>query len=434
MSRFRNQGYSNSGVRIDARPKNSVSSQAGIRGAHYGMGGEMIGGYAKGKAFGTKLNGGRSGPMPSQRATSPTGTAPATGNILNQRQSLFRNMEAAGQNGLTDDMRKKARSLGVSDDSFNSAASRIKGNAAPTAPANAIQPVAQPGIAPANQQPQPVARNAEPKTQWEMDRFQRLQKQDEMRSKGMNPQTGLAMGADVSQVKPKTPLVARETPEYGADTANANIKSMGQEGATADYFKRAAAEKEQLAAKKAAAKQSRFRSDTAINAPNSVSTAPPMAPSPFPAPAMPKVAMPDAGKIAGKVVDGVSSLAGKAVKTVQSGIGAVSSAMETLPKPQAGSTLKSPNQMTPAAATAKAAMGDTSNDTMTSSAASLANSQALKAKEKEFYRKRNEATVIRNRKAREARNKAVDEPGNVGFLPEDSIAASIFRRLQKSPF
>ena len=358
MSRFRNEGYGNSDVRIDARPKNSVSSQAGIRNAHYGMGGRLIGGYAEGRGFGTKANGGRGESMPS----ASTDTAPATGNRLEQRKSLFRNMEKAGANGMTDDMRTQARRLGVGDEAFNAATGRIKSNAAAIAPAIPSQAAAQQTSQAAAQRPQPVA-NAEPKTQWEMDRFRRVQKQNEMRANGVNPQTGLARGADAPANSPENGKPA--APKYGADIAKANIQSMGQEGAALDYFQRAAAEKEQVAAKQSADTQSKFRESAAITTPNSVSKPSPMPASPFPSPAAPKVAMPDVKAIAGKVAGGVSALASKAVGAVNSGIGAVSSAMATMPQPKPVSKFRKP-EMSPAATTAKEGMGNPSNDTLQS--------------------------------------------------------------------
>lgn len=60
-------------TRIDARPQNSPATQAGMRGVHRGMRGEVIGGYtAEGEALGTKAG------RPSWRTpVVPGGAAPA---------------------------------------------------------------------------------------------------------------------------------------------------------------------------------------------------------------------------------------------------------------------------------------------------------------------------------------------------------------------
>jgi hypothetical protein len=147
------------GTRIDLRPQNSAATQAGMRGVHRGMSGNVIGGYtAEGQALGTKATQG-GGLMGSggtglrQRPESPQmgqwgGTPAATGNQLNARQNLFKSMETAGAKGLTPEMRASARRLGVSDDSFNSAAGRIAAN-------DAVTPRPQPNPNP-NPNPNPA--------------------------------------------------------------------------------------------------------------------------------------------------------------------------------------------------------------------------------------------------------------------------------------
>lgn len=414
MSRFR----------IDARPKSSVSSQAGIRNAHYGMGGKLIGGYAEGRGFGTKANGGRGEAMPS----ASTGTAPATGNRLSQRQSLFRNMEKAGANGMTDDMRQQARSLGVGDEAFNAAAGRIKSNAAAIAPVYGSQPAAQQPSQPAAQRPQPVA-NAEPKTQWEMDRFQRVQKQNEMRKSGVNPQTGMAMGADAPAISPANGKLA--APKYGADIAKANIASMGADGAAADYFKRAAAEKVQVAANKSAETQSKFRQATAITPPNSLSTAPPMGASPFPSPVVPAPA--PAPKevqpmmVGGKPMDtsygtriSPEDQAKRAAADTQRREISAKLNASRQPIPQAPASPAVPSL---AASNLSASMGNTSNDTFRDPAAEAKKSSAMaKAKADAEYAKNNEAI----RKRRESQSS--------GIFASDSIAGKAVQWLQNDNF
>jgi hypothetical protein len=157
MARYQSRNYYDDQPRIDARPQNDPATQAGMRGVHRDTGGNVIGGYsAEGKAYGTKKRawqapvGFRTGnpstpgldrlaamqPGAGYRAVNPytDKTAAATGNVLNSRQNLYKQMQAAGPDGLNEDMRAKARSLGVTDSGFNMAAGRIKSNAAAIAP------------------------------------------------------------------------------------------------------------------------------------------------------------------------------------------------------------------------------------------------------------------------------------------------------------
>ena len=131
-------------------------AQVGMKGVHRDGAGAVIGGYTQqGAPLGTKQRawqaplGRRAGnpstpgldrlaaiqPGADRVPFDPAGkTYAATGNVLNQRQNLFKAMEKAGPDGITEDMRKKARGLKVSDSGFNAAAKRIKDNAAAIAP------------------------------------------------------------------------------------------------------------------------------------------------------------------------------------------------------------------------------------------------------------------------------------------------------------
>lgn len=127
-------------TRIDARPRNSWATQAGLRGVHRGMNGKVIGGYTDdGRGFGTKAGG-------SSWQDRARGPAPASGANLNSRQNLFKEMSAAGPDALTLAMRAKAQSLGVTDEQFNAAAGKIKTNAeiTPAKPAAAPAPAPTP--------------------------------------------------------------------------------------------------------------------------------------------------------------------------------------------------------------------------------------------------------------------------------------------------
>jgi len=65
-----------------------------------------------------------------EASASPTGsTQPATGTLLADRQGLFREMEQAGPQGISQAMRDRGRALGVADQDFNSAAERVGRNA-----------------------------------------------------------------------------------------------------------------------------------------------------------------------------------------------------------------------------------------------------------------------------------------------------------------
>lgn len=106
------------------------------------------------------------------------------------------------------------------------APSRLNASPTPTpsAPA-ATQPSNQGSVW--KNPPQP---SSEPRTQWEMDRAQRLKKNDEMRTMGLNPTTGRPMGAE--------PNIPQSAPLQGRALAEKNIAEKGIQGATADYFQR----------------------------------------------------------------------------------------------------------------------------------------------------------------------------------------------------
>ncbi len=150
--------------RIDARPENSEATQAGMRNVHRDMRGNVIGGVtAEGQALGTKARSWQTPPsgidrriglgssqgsagnpatpgldrlatMQSsainrrKRAWNGNQTMPATGNVLNSRINLHKKMKAAGPGGITEDMRKQAKSLGIKDQSFDRVASEIPAN------------------------------------------------------------------------------------------------------------------------------------------------------------------------------------------------------------------------------------------------------------------------------------------------------------------
>lgn len=84
-------------------------------------------------------------------------TAAASGNVLNARQNLYSEMEKAGSGGITPEMRKKARSWGVTDSGFNMAAERIRDNERKTTQYPAPTVPLPPAVAPSSPLPQSVA-------------------------------------------------------------------------------------------------------------------------------------------------------------------------------------------------------------------------------------------------------------------------------------
>lgn len=110
-----------------------------MTGIHRGTNGAVIGGYGPdGRPIGTKVSRQPSWRQGGAVAQPSTGTAPATGALLNQRQNLFKQMEAAGAAGVTPEMRAQARNLSVTDESFNAAVGRINTNSAFSPGASAV--------------------------------------------------------------------------------------------------------------------------------------------------------------------------------------------------------------------------------------------------------------------------------------------------------
>lgn len=149
--------------RMNAGRKNDPYKQAGMTNLHRDTGGRVVGGYtAEGTAFGTKRQSSASGSsfpglarydamQAGPRRLNPytDKTKAATGNILNARQNLFKQMQAAGPGGITDAMRTQARSLGVTDSGFNMAVDRIgqtQTAASSAMPRPTIPPPPQPAI------------------------------------------------------------------------------------------------------------------------------------------------------------------------------------------------------------------------------------------------------------------------------------------------
>jgi hypothetical protein len=123
--------------RINARLISDPATTAGLRGIHRDMDGTIIGGMTPdGRALGNKRRGQGLGWKAAPNVDPANNQRQLGAANLQQRQRLFKDMETAGFGNLTDAMRKRARALGVSDDDFNSAASRIRTNSAYTAPEN----------------------------------------------------------------------------------------------------------------------------------------------------------------------------------------------------------------------------------------------------------------------------------------------------------
>lgn len=308
--------------RINARPQNDPWVAAGATGLHRDTSGNVIGGYnGEGVSFGSKVRGGGAR-TPSQPAG---GTAPATGNVLNSRINLFKEMEKAGADGITEEMRKKARSLGVADESFNTAVGKIRTNAAATAPTPQ-----EPGSRNPPQPPNQEAPTAPPAPRPEAPRVGKINGRPagevlgEMRS---NPQYETA-------------------PRYGAEIGKANIKSMGIDGAIADYYKRSGQDNQnEVGAKWKTAAGGNSGSPVTAAGESAAKVPASPANSPTPSPALAdtgKVDMPDIGKIAGNLGSGIRNVADKAVGKVKAGIGAISSAVAVLPKPTTNAAPPSP--------------------------------------------------------------------------------------------
>lgn len=163
-TRFRQQGR----IRIDARPA-SEAKAAGVRNAHYGMNGGLIGGMDKnGKAFGTRgkqpgVDGSRIGNPDTpgldlnQRMNERTSNAPAGSQLLADRQQLAKDMRIAGRDGMTPDMDERRKTLGISDASWN----KVKGQTPFLAQPDPTIP-AKSAVAPAATSPATTAEDGDP--------------------------------------------------------------------------------------------------------------------------------------------------------------------------------------------------------------------------------------------------------------------------------
>lgn len=167
-----------------ARPVNP-DKEYGIRGAHYDTDGTLIGGYTpEGAPLGNKRRRGDGSAGAQWRQPAATsGTAPATGALLASRKKLFAEMEKAGPDAITPQMREQARKMGVQDENFNRAASRIRTN-------SAYSPNPAPKENQSNPSPIKNAPAQGPLTPAQV-------RNNEMRAKGLNPLTGQPMGASV---------------------------------------------------------------------------------------------------------------------------------------------------------------------------------------------------------------------------------------------
>jgi hypothetical protein len=233
----------NDNQRIDGRPQSSWATQAGLRGVHRDMRGNVIGGFTEdGQGWGNKAdrgapNAGTGWQARMNRSSNGNGTtaansnyvAPATGNILNGRQNLFKEMTAAGSAGLTPAMRAKAQSLGVTDDAFNAAAGRLKTNEAVTP----SRPAPNPGATPPGPDPGPGTTPPGPPP----------------RPKAPDPVSkinGIAAADAIAKARPGAEQAWQgkvgARPQFGSDIAKNNIATMGQAGAVADYFARSRAD------------------------------------------------------------------------------------------------------------------------------------------------------------------------------------------------
>lgn len=246
MSNRRGRGYrdddNNDTQRVDGRPRNSWATQAGLRGVHRNGRGEVIGAYTEdGKGWGNKADrgstngtGGWQGRMTGRESAAPAtasgngtttpaaapagnGTAPATGNVLNARQNLFKQMTAAGSAALTPAMRAKAQSLGVTDQAFNEAAGRLKANEAITPP----RPAAAPAATPSPPATPPAAGSTPPAPVSKINGI---------------PAADAIAKARVGAERAWQGKVA--PPQFAAAIARNNIATKGQAGAVADYFAR----------------------------------------------------------------------------------------------------------------------------------------------------------------------------------------------------
>lgn len=200
---------------------------AKLTGVQKNLSGSVIGGYENGIGFGTRQTpqasnrpsvgaGGAAEPQPNTAVPTMNRTAPASGQTLIERQRLFKDMESAGSDNISQDMRERARKLGVSDAGFNQAASRIKENSA-YSPASGTAPTQSGNTAGQQSAPEKKKSNR----QYKQSPVSTDPKREEMRKKGINPLTGLPMGAmpgDESYIK--------------TDAAKQDMKTAGIDPAT----------------------------------------------------------------------------------------------------------------------------------------------------------------------------------------------------------
>jgi len=247
--------------RIDGRPQSSWATQAGLRGTHRNMRGDVIGGYTQdGQGYGTKAEQGSTngssgwqnrltgsgeggGTNPATGNRGGGGTAPATGNILNARKNLFEQMGVAGSEALTPAMRAKARSLGVTDEDFNSAAGRLKANEAitPRQPGN-TPPATQPGNTPPATQPAPASgsdgwpQNTSPEA---IAVFEGNGPATQPATQPVSKIDGMPATTALKNIEAgKNSNGTNVNPEFGADIAKHNIATKGIQGAVKDYYQR----------------------------------------------------------------------------------------------------------------------------------------------------------------------------------------------------
>lgn len=152
-------------------------------------------------------------------------TRPATGNILNQRQNLFKQMETSGAGGITPAMRSQARSLGVADNDFNTAADRVRTNQNYTPGAAAIPGAGATAATSAQPQKQP-RRYSPPAPNPAMEKLYGPPSQ-------ADPQKLGKMYAN--RPAPAAPA-APAAPMQGRALAQKNIAEKGIIEAAADYF------------------------------------------------------------------------------------------------------------------------------------------------------------------------------------------------------
>lgn len=182
-------------------------------------------------------------------AAMPTGaTQAATGTLLADRQGLFKEMESAGPQGISQAMRERGRALGVADSDFNSASERVRKNASFTPGSWRDTPVT--GSTPATGSPVNPTPAAQAKPTPPTAATPSVPK--------VNPQTGMKMGTlpgdpgynpkwrnatPESVTQPNTAAAPKADIQFGKEVAETNLAERGLSGAVADYNSRKEAEK-----------------------------------------------------------------------------------------------------------------------------------------------------------------------------------------------